>query len=74
MKIAIVGAGAIGGLLAVRLALSGQDVTVIDRGAHLAAIRERGLKLIHADGSEEIARDLKRPANRTWCSSRSRPT
>jgi 2-dehydropantoate 2-reductase len=58
MKIAIVGAGAIGGLLAVRLSLSGQDVTVIDRGAHLAAIRERGLKLIHHDGSEEIARDL----------------
>ena len=31
MKIAIVGAGAIGGILAVRLARSGQDVTVIDR-------------------------------------------
>ena len=59
MKIAIVGAGAIGGLLAVRLALSGQDVTVIDRGAHLDAIRERGLKLVHADGTEEIARGLK---------------
>jgi 2-dehydropantoate 2-reductase len=59
MKIAIVGAGAIGGLLAVRLALCGQDVTVVDRGAHLAAIRDRGLKLIHADGSEEVARNLK---------------
>jgi 2-dehydropantoate 2-reductase len=59
MKIAIVGAGAIGGLLAVRLALSGQDVTVIDQGAHLEAIQRRGLKLVHHDGTEEIARDLK---------------
>ncbi len=59
MKIAIVGAGAIGGILAVRLANSGQDVTVMDRGAHLAAIQAQGLKLIHPDGTEEIARDLK---------------
>ena len=59
MKIAIVGAGAIGGLLAVRLALSGQDVTVIDQGAHLKAIRERGLKLLHHDGTAEIATSLK---------------
>ncbi len=56
MKIAVVGAGAIGGLLAVRLANSGQDVTVIARGAHLAAIRASGLKLLHADGREEVAR------------------
>ena len=59
MKIAIVGAGAIGGILAVRLANSGQDVTVMDRGAHLAAIQAQGLKLIHPHGSEEVARDLK---------------
>ena len=59
MKIGIVGAGAIGGLLAVRLSLSGQPVTVVDRGAHLAAIRKNGLKLVHADGSEETARDLR---------------
>ena len=56
MRIAIVGAGAIGGLLAVRLANSGQDVTVIARGAHLAAIRSHGLKLLHPDGHEEVAR------------------
>lgn len=59
MKIAIVGAGAIGGILAVRLANSGQDVTVMDRGAHLAAIQAQGLKLIHPDGTEEVARGLK---------------
>ena len=59
MKIAIVGAGAIGGMLAVRLALSGQNVTAVDRGAHLDSIRERGLKLLHPDGSEEIASNLR---------------
>ena len=58
MKIAIVGAGAIGGILAVRLARSGRDVTVVERGAHLAAIRAQGLKLIHPDGTEEIVNNL----------------
>ena len=59
MKIGIVGAGAIGGLLAVRFSLFGQPVTVVDRGAHLAAIRKNGLKLVHADGSEEVATNLR---------------
>ena len=59
MKIAVVGAGAIGGMLAVRLALSGQTVTVVDRGAHLEAIQKNGLKLIRADGTEELAQDLR---------------
>ncbi len=59
MKIAVIGAGAIGGVLAVRLALSGQTVTVVDQGAHLQAIRDNGLKLIRADGTEEVARDLR---------------
>src|SRR5438067_465116 len=40
MRICVVGAGAIGGLVAARLALAGNDVTVIDLGAHLAAIKE----------------------------------
>jgi 2-dehydropantoate 2-reductase len=43
MKIAVVGAGAIGGILAVRLALSGQTVTVVEQGEHLDAIRRNGL-------------------------------
>ena len=51
MKICIYGAGAIGGLLAAKLARSGQDVTVIARGPHLAAIKARGLKL-HSEGEE----------------------
>lgn len=58
MKIAVIGAGAIGGLLAVRLALSGHAVTIVDQGAHLEAIRKSGLKLVHHDGKEELARDL----------------
>ena len=45
MRICIYGAGAIGGLLAVRLAQAGEDVSVIARGAHLAAIRRHGLRL-----------------------------
>ena len=55
MKFCVYGAGAIGGYLAVELALSGQEVCVIARGAHLDAIRERGLTLqIH--GAERVAK------------------
>lgn len=52
MKIAIVGAGAIGGYLGTRLAAAGSEVTFIARGANLAAIRSQGMKLILEDGSE----------------------
>jgi 2-dehydropantoate 2-reductase len=58
MKIAIIGAGAIGGLVGARLALAGEDVTFIVRGRNLQAIRERGIKLITADGQEHISRDV----------------
>lgn len=54
MKIAIYGAGAIGGYLAVPLALGGHEVTCIARGAHLAAMKQNGLKLI-VGGEEKIA-------------------
>jgi 2-dehydropantoate 2-reductase len=43
MTIAIVGAGAIGGLLGAHLSRAGQDVLLIGRGPHLAAMRSRGL-------------------------------
>jgi ketopantoate reductase len=59
MKICVVGAGAIGGLMAAKFALAGEDVTVIDQGAHLAAIQENGLKLIWEDGTELLAPDIK---------------
>jgi 2-dehydropantoate 2-reductase len=55
MKFCVFGAGAIGGYLAVELALSGQEVSVVARGAHLEAIRKRGLTLkIH--GEEKVAK------------------
>ncbi|HEV7804154.1 MAG TPA: 2-dehydropantoate 2-reductase [Burkholderiales bacterium] len=63
MKICVVGAGAIGGYLAVMLARSGNEVTVIARGVHLAAIRERGLRLIAADGAEIGCAQVKATAN-----------
>ena len=56
IRVCVVGAGAIGGLLAARFALAGNRVTVIDQGAHLAAIREKGLKLIWEDVSEHVAK------------------
>ena len=55
-KICVVGAGAIGGLLAAKFALAGDDVTVIDQGAHLAAIQKNGLKLEWHDGKVQTAR------------------
>jgi 2-dehydropantoate 2-reductase len=51
MRICIVGAGAIGGFLGARLAQAGEEVTLIARGAHLAAIQTNGLTLEEADGS-----------------------
>jgi len=59
MKICIVGAGAIGGMLGVKLALSGNDVTLILRGANLAAVKQNGLKLIEEDGTELLAQPIK---------------
>jgi len=45
MKIAVVGAGAVGGYYGARLAQAGNDVTLVARGANLEAIRERGLSI-----------------------------
>src|SRR5215216_3457464 len=53
MKIAIFGAGAIGGYMGAKLALAGADVTLIARGPHLAAMQSRGLRLIE-DGQEHV--------------------
>src|SRR5215813_12382652 len=46
MKICIYGAGAIGGYLGVQLARAGADVSLVARGAHLAAMRANGLRLL----------------------------
>ena len=55
MKVCIFGAGAIGGYLAVELALAGREVSVVARGNHLRAIRDRGLTL-RIDGQEKTVR------------------
>jgi 2-dehydropantoate 2-reductase len=49
MRICVFGAGAIGGNFATRLAASGNEVSVVARGAHLEAIRARGLTLLTGD-------------------------
>jgi 2-dehydropantoate 2-reductase len=65
MKIAVLGSGAVGGYYGAKLARAGHDVTFIARGAHLAAIRERGLEIrsaslgdftIHAPVEDDTAR------------------
>lgn len=63
MKIAIVGAGAIGGYVGAKLSLAGEDVTFIVRGANLDAIRRNGMKLIMEDGSEHVADKAKATDN-----------
>jgi 2-dehydropantoate 2-reductase len=54
MRICVVGAGAIGGLLAARLARAGHTLTVIARGPHLAAIRDQGLRIVDDSGDSVV--------------------
>ena len=63
MKVAIVGAGAIGALLGLRLAVAGEQVTFIARGPNLEALRARGVRLVAADGSEEVAPNVRATAD-----------
>jgi 2-dehydropantoate 2-reductase len=49
MKVCIYGAGAIGGYLGVQLAQAGADVSLVARGAHLAAMKANGLRLLIGD-------------------------
>ena len=53
MKVCIVGAGAIGGWIGAKLARAGHTVTVLARGAALAAIKENGLQLIEGGETQE---------------------
>ena len=53
MKIAIVGAGAIGAFLGAKLALSGEDVYLIARGAHLQAMQTHGVQVKSPEGDFE---------------------
>jgi 2-dehydropantoate 2-reductase len=51
MRVAIVGAGSIGAVLGGKLAASGHEVALVARGAHLDALRERGLTLVDHVGA-----------------------
>ena len=55
MKIAIVGAGAIGGYVGAKLSNAGEEVTFIARNQNLAAIQSNGFSLALEDGSREHA-------------------
>ena len=63
MKIAIVGAGAIGGFVGAQLAHAGEDVTFIARGATLEALKTRGIRVIMSDGSEKAVPRVKATAD-----------
>lgn len=54
MRICIFGAGSVGGYLAGFLAKGGADVSVLARGAHLAAIRSNGLTVETSDGAFNV--------------------
>ena len=54
MRIAIVGAGAIGGYLGACLTRAGADVVLFARGPHLRAMHERGLRIVSPDGDFEV--------------------
>lgn len=54
MKVAIYGAGAIGGWIGVKLAQAGHEVGVVARGATLAALREQGLRMIEGGSTQTV--------------------
>jgi 2-dehydropantoate 2-reductase len=56
MRIAILGSGGVGGYFGGRLAAAGNDVIFIARGAHLAALRERGLRIVSPNGDLHLPR------------------
>src|SRR5947209_3073962 len=55
MRIAVIGAGGIGAIYGASLAKAGADVTFVARGAHLQAMRERGLKIEGDRGEMHIS-------------------
>lgn len=64
MKICVVGAGAIGGLLGGKLAIAGESVTFIEtNAAHRDAINKQGLKLLMHGGGELVAKNVRATAD-----------
>jgi 2-dehydropantoate 2-reductase len=55
MRIAVIGAGGVGGYFGARLAQAGHDVAFVARGSHLAALRERGLVIESARGNATVS-------------------
>jgi 2-dehydropantoate 2-reductase len=56
MRIAIFGSGGVGGFFGARLAQAGNDVHFIARGAHLRAMKEKGLKVESGSGNIHLAK------------------
>jgi len=74
MRIAIVGAGGVGGYFGAKLARAGESVVVLARGAHLEAIRRDGLRVRSAVTASSPPRWTPSPRSRasrpwTWRSS-----
>jgi 2-dehydropantoate 2-reductase len=63
MRIAIMGAGGVGGYYGGLLSAAGQDVTFIARGAHLQVIRDKGVQIknVHGDVTVSPAKATERP-------------
>jgi 2-dehydropantoate 2-reductase len=66
MRFLVIGAGGVGGYVGARLVMAGEDVTIVARGAHGAALREHGLTMRLTSGAERVplpnvleARDLR---------------
>jgi 2-dehydropantoate 2-reductase len=55
MRIAVIGAGGVGGAFGAALAKAGSDVTFVARGAHLAAMRTRGLSVLSPRGDTHLS-------------------
>jgi 2-dehydropantoate 2-reductase len=62
MNFCVVGAGSIGGFVGAKLALAGEDVTLVARGANLQAIRAQGMRVIMHDGTEHVAHNVRAAA------------
>jgi len=54
MRVCVVGAGAIGGVLGARLAAAGHEVSLVARGAHLEALRANGIALKDGEGTRAL--------------------
>ena len=66
MKVCVVGAGAIGGFIGARLAMSGHDVSAFARGATLSALRKHGWRLRQGGQAARRSGACVRPHASSW--------